>query len=92
MGVEPVEVEGLLDLADVLARLGQEFRVASATEDAVLDWYGATVELETVVERAADGRLRFWVVDAGGHGSHRSTMRITVNIAPHGGEPMVGGM
>lgn len=84
--------DGLLSLAEVLARLGNEFRRASEVDEPVLDWYGATVELEAVVERGGDGRLRFWVLEGGGQATSRSTVRVSVNIAPHGQDRMAGGM
>lgn len=84
--------EGLLDLADVLKRLGQEFREASTTDPPTIQWFSATVELESVVERTAEGGLKVYVVEGGGSYSNRKTIKITVNLAPFGGEPMVGGM
>jgi hypothetical protein len=84
--------EGLLELSDVMARLGREFKKAAETEDPVIEWYGATVELESVVERAADGGIRFWVVSGGVNVGDRNTIKVTVNVGPMGGEPMAGGM
>lgn len=84
--------EGLLELSDVMARLGREFKKAAETEDPVIEWYGATVELESVVERSADGGVRFWVASAGANVGDRNTIKVTVNVGPFGGEPMIGGM
>lgn len=75
-----------------MTRLGQEFKRAAEIEDPTIEWHGATVELESVVERSADGGIRFWVVAGGGSLSGRNTVKVTVNIAPFGGEPMSGGM
>ena len=51
--------DGLLELADVLARLGSEMKRAAEVEDPTIQWFGAEVELESVVERTADGSVRF---------------------------------
>jgi hypothetical protein len=83
---------GLLELADVMARLGAEFKKAAEVDEPTIEWYGATVELESVVERGADGGVRFYVVSAGGKVADRNTIKVTVNLAPFGGEPMPGGM
>jgi hypothetical protein len=84
--------DGLLELSDVMARLGREFKRAAEIEDPVVEWYGATVELESVVERSADGSVRFWVASGGAKIANRQTIKITVNLNPFGGEPMAAGM
>jgi hypothetical protein len=88
----PNEDDGLLELADVMKRLGQELKRAADVDDPTIEWYSAMVELESVVERGADGGIRFWVVGAGGKVGDRNTVKVTVNISPFGGEPAVGGM
>lgn len=82
---------GLLDLADVLARLGAEFRRAAQTPDPTIQWYGGTVELQAVVTRDAEGKLRFWVAEGGGGVTHQQTIRVTVQIGPYLDGPAVGG-
>ena len=89
---EPNEDDGLLELADVLARLGRELKQAAEVDDPTIEWYGATVELESVVERSADGGVRFWVVSGGGKVGDRNTVKVTINLSPFGGQPMAGGM
>lgn len=84
--------EGLLDLADVLHQLGNELRRAGDVEEPIISWYGATVELESVVEKQADGGVRFYVVSAGGSVVGKNTVKVTVNLAPTSGQPEVGGM
>ena len=84
--------DGLLELADVLARLGGEMKRAAEVEDPTIQWFGAEVELESVVERTADGGVRFWVVGAGGKVGDRNTVKVTVHISPIGDEPMAAGM
>lgn len=84
--------DGLLNLADVLKRLGQEFREASKADPPTIQWYGATVELESVVERSAEGGLKVFVVEGGGAYSNRKTIKITVNLSPFGNEPMECGV
>ena len=84
--------DGLLELADVMARLGREFKRAAEVEEPTVEWYGATVELESVIERSADGSIRFWVVTGGKKSSEQKTVKVTINLAPFGGEPMAAGM
>jgi hypothetical protein len=84
--------DGLLELAAVLARLGREFKTAAEVEDPTIEWFNATVELESVVERAADGGVRFYVVSAGGKVADRNTIKVTVTLGPVGNEPMAAGM
>ena len=84
--------EHLLDLADVLHQLGSELRRAGDVEEPIISWYAATVELESVVEKQADGGVRFYVVSAGGKSTGRNTVKVTVNLAPTSGHPEVGGM
>jgi hypothetical protein len=83
--------EGLLDLADVLKRLGEEFRDAAQVDEPTIQWYGAEVELETVVTRGGDGGVRFWVVTAEGSLSQQKTVRIRVNLAPFGHDALPAG-
>ena len=86
------EDEGLLDLADVLHQLGNELRRAGDVEEPIISWYGATVELESVIEKQADGGVKFYVVSTGGSVTGKNTVKVTVNLAPTSGEPEVGGM
>jgi hypothetical protein len=84
--------KGLLDLADVLHQLGDELRRAGDVDEPIISWYGATVEVESVVEKQADGRVRFYVVSAGGGVSGRNTVKVTVNLAPTTGQAQAAGM
>ena len=84
--------EGLLDLADVLHQLGNELRRAGDVEKPIISWYGATVELESVIEKQADGGVKFYVVSTGGSVTGKTTVKVTVNLAPTTGQPEVGGM
>lgn len=83
---------GLLELADVLARLGQELKRAAEVDDPTVAWFNAEVELESVVERSADGGVRFWVASAGARLGDRNTVKVRVSLAPFDGEPMAAGM
>lgn len=84
--------EHLLDLSDVLHQLGSELRRAGDVEEPIVSWYRATVELESVVEKQGDGRVRFYVVSAGGSVTGRNTVKVTINLAPTSGQPEAGGM
>ena len=81
---QPNEDNGLLELADVMARLGREFKRAAEADEPTIEWYGATVELESVVERSADGGIRFWVVSGGAKAGDRDIVKVTVNLALFG--------
>lgn len=50
------------------------------------------MELESVIEKRADGGVRFYVVSAGGSVGDRNTVKVTVNLAPTSGQPEAGGM
>ena len=65
-----------------MARLGREFKKAAETEDPVIEWYGATVELESVVERSADGGVRFWVASGGATSATRTRSR-SLSMSDH---------
>lgn len=84
--------DGLLDLAEVLHRLGDEFRRAQLIDEPTIAWNSAEVELESVVEKSKDGSLKFYVVEAGADVIHRSTMRVRVSISPYGRESAAVGM
>lgn len=84
--------EGLLDLAEVLHRLGDEFRKAQKVDDPVISWGFAEVELESVVEKSHDGSLKFYVLQGGAGSAQRSTLRVKVSLYPYNQEMMVGGM
>ena len=75
----------------VLKRLGQEFREASQTADPTIEWSSATVTLEAVVTREVDGRVRFWVIEAGGGGGHQRTVTVAVNLNPYQGGSLAAG-
>ena len=77
------EDDGLLELSDVLARLGREMKTASETPDPTIGWMNAELEVESVVERGADGTLRFYVVSGGGKVTDRRTVRVKVSLAPY---------
>lgn len=84
--------DGFVELGDVLARLGRELKRAAEVDDPTIEWYGAEVEVESIVERSADGNVRFWVAGAGGKVSDSNTVKVTVHLSPFGGEPMAAGM
>lgn len=75
--------DGLLELADVLARLGQELKTASRTPDPTIGWITAELEVESVVERGADGNVRFYVVSGGAKVTDRRTVKVRVNVTPY---------
>ena len=85
------EDEGLLDLADVLRRLGAEFRRAAEVEEPTIQWSYATVELETVITRGGDGGIRFGVVSAGAKLNHEKAMKISVQLSPYGQQMLQAG-
>ena len=84
--------DGLLDLAEVLRRLGDEFRKAQQVEDPVISWGFAEVELETAVEKSRDGSLKFYVIQGGIDSSHRSTLRVKVSLTPYMQDSLPAGM
>lgn len=55
--------EGLLDLAEVLHRLGDEFRKAQTIETPTISWTSAESELESTVEKLRDGTIKFYVLE-----------------------------
>ena len=80
--------DGLLELADVLARLGREMKRAAEVEDPTIAWQTAEIELESVIERSADGTIRFLVAGGGGRVGDRKTVKVKVFVYPYNEEPM----
>lgn len=78
--------EGLLDLAEVLHRLGDEFRKAQTIETPTISWASAEVELESTVEKLQDGTIKFYVLEGGSTSTRRNTMRVRVHILPYNGD------
>ena len=88
--------DGRLPLAEVLAEIGESFRLAEVTaqerpQGPIVAWHGATLELETALTRDASGRIKAWVIEAGGGASTKNTAKITVHLTPWSGEPIAGG-
>jgi len=86
------EDEGLLELADVLERLGREMKRAAEVEDPTIAWQQAELDLESVIERSADGTVRFLVASGGGHVGDRNTIKVKVIVYPYSGDPQPAGM
>lgn len=79
--------DGLLPLSQVLAELGASFRDAERRAEAqqggpVMGWSEATLELETVLTRDGSGKIRAWVIEAGGGVSRAETVKISVTLSP----------
>ncbi|GGK93551.1 MULTISPECIES: trypco2 family protein [Streptomyces aurantiacus group] len=79
----------MIELAEMIAQLRTELSAAmSAARDEELRFELGAVELEAefVVERSgtAEGRVRFWVVEAGavGHTGNSTTHRVTLTLEP----------
>jgi hypothetical protein len=79
----------VIELAEMIAQLRTELSAAmSAARDEELRFELGAVELEAefVVERSgtAEGRVRFWVVEAGagGHTGNSTTHRVTLTLEP----------
>ncbi|MFC8131163.1 trypco2 family protein [Streptomyces sp. NPDC057302] len=95
----------MIELAEMIAQLRGELAAAMAAakdpEDDALRFELGPVQLEAefTVQRSgtADGRIRFWVVEAGASGqqAHSTTHRVTLSLEPsvHGSgqRPWVGG-
>ncbi|MGW6058800.1 trypco2 family protein [Streptomyces sp. NPDC055189] len=82
----------MIELAEMIAQLRGELAAAMAAaqdaEDDALRFELGPVQLETefTVQRseAADGRIRFWVVEAGASGQRAdsTTHRVTLSLEP----------
>lgn len=87
----------MIELAEMIAQLREELAAAMAAaqdadtegaEDAALRFELGPVQLEAEfsVQRSAgaDGRIRFWVVEAGASGqqAHSTTHRVTLSLEP----------
>ncbi|MEV2249878.1 trypco2 family protein [Streptomyces sp. NPDC050147] len=79
----------MIELAEMIAQLRGELAAAmAAAEDEELRFELGAVQLEAefAVQRSAgaDGRIRFWVVEAGASGQQASTTthRVTLSLEP----------
>ncbi|MFG2500421.1 trypco2 family protein [Streptomyces sp. NPDC048441] len=92
----------MIELAEMIAQLRGELAAAMvAAKDEELRFELGAVELEAefAVQRSAgaDGRIRFWVVEAGASGQrmNSSTHRVTLSLQPRvggsGQRPWVSG-
>lgn len=79
----------MIELAEMIAQLRGELAAAmAAAEDEELRFELGPVQLEAefAVQRSAgaDGRIRFWVVEAGASGqqTHATTHRVTLSLEP----------
>lgn len=52
----------------------------SLQKDATLDLGGLDLELNAVVSKAAEGGIRFWLVEAGGRAGKESGTKITLHF------------
>lgn len=88
--------DGRLPLAEVLAEIGESFRLAEVTaqehpEGPMVAWHGAELELQASLTKDASGRIRVWVVEAGGGVAATESVKITVHLSPWTGQPIAGG-
>ncbi|MEV0318825.1 trypco2 family protein [Streptomyces sp. NPDC050658] len=92
----------MIELAEMIAQLRGELAAAmTAAEHEELRFELSAVELEAefAVERTggADGRIRFWVVEAGASGqrtkstTHRVTLTLDPRVRGTGERPYVAG-
>ncbi|MFD3576535.1 trypco2 family protein [Streptomyces sp. NPDC058644] len=79
----------MIELAEMIAQLRGELAAAmAAADDEVLRFELGPVQLEAefAVQRSgtADGRIRFWVVEAGASGqqTNSTTHRVTLSLEP----------
>ncbi|MEU5955762.1 trypco2 family protein [Streptomyces sp. NPDC047525] len=82
----------MIELAEMIAQLRGELTAAMAaaedSEDDALHFELGPVQLEAefAVQRSgtAEGRIRFWVVEAGASGqqTHSTTHRVTLSLEP----------
>ncbi|MEU6677455.1 trypco2 family protein [Streptomyces sp. NPDC046925] len=83
----------MIELAEMIAQLRGELAAAmAAAQDEELRFELGPVQLEAefAVQRseAADGRIRFWVVEAGASGQRTAstTHRVTLSLTPRVGD------
>ena len=80
--------EGLVPLADFVAGLRAELKVAAGAREPGVEFEVGPVSVEfgvvTEVEAGAGARVRFWVVEAGGSArrSRQSTHRVSLTLTP----------
>ncbi|MER7070572.1 trypco2 family protein [Terrabacter sp. NPDC000476] len=89
--------DGRLPLAEVLAEVADSFRVAKASGDAhpdghIIGWSHAQLELSVSLTRDGGGKVRAWVVEAGGNVAKADMVKISVGLSPYGTDMLGGGM
>ena len=80
--------DGRVPIAEFISGLREELKVAEAERDPQLQFNVGPVTVEfTVVtgrEGGPEGKVRFWVIEAGGSAkwSHSETQKVTLTLTP----------
>lgn len=86
-----------LDLATLIGHAGDEIRkahaIAIAENDAVMEFVDCEIQVGFDVELAMDGKVKFWVIEAGASGTQTVSNTITLKykaLPTKNGNPFYG--
>lgn len=74
-----------IELGDLVRQLRTELKVLrdeATDEDLVFTVDGVEIELQTVVTKEVSGKVKFWVVEAGGKATGAVTQKIKLQLTP----------
>lgn len=74
-----------IELGDLVRQLRTELKALRAEaegEDLTFLVEGVEIELQTVVTQEASGKLKFWVIEAGGKATGAVTQKVKLQLKP----------
>jgi hypothetical protein len=92
-----MEAPKLISLPDLVQSAADDLRRihAEQPDDAVMQFTECEVELEVVASVDAKGKVKFWVVEAGGGASYENSQKVKLKFAALPGKviqaPLVAG-
>jgi len=84
-----VRVPGLVSLAEVVKNAADELREIRSNPppdgQAVMQFTECEVEVEAIVGADVDGKVRFWVIEAGAGAKYENSHKVTLKFKSIGG-------
>lgn len=79
-----MQVPGLISLSTLVKTTADELRAIHANEpaqqEAVMKFTECEIEVGAVVGADVDGKVKFWVIEAGASGKYENTQKVTLKF------------
>ncbi len=88
-----MDIPSFLSLSQIVKSTGDELRLIHADEPAadaaVMKFTECEIELSVLAKVEADGKVKFWVVEAGGGASYENSSKVTLKFSALANRPVL---